>query len=221
MVEFQEQSTSTAILKFLKINGSSEVKAIAAFCGLTTMGVRRHLQKLLADGLLQVRTERRSQGRPTCVYSVTDLGDAQFPRNYAGLADEVLSSLLLLDGKAKIKAVFRKRRLTMLARYQARTKGKGLEKRVHETATVLTENGYMAETEHLGSGCFLLTEHNCAIRDVARCFPVACEEELCFIRNLIGGKVTRVSHVLAGERNCSYRIERSVQQEPVARRKKV
>jgi predicted ArsR family transcriptional regulator len=67
----------------------------------------------------------------------------------------------------------------------------------------------------------LLTEHNCAIRDVARCFPVACEEELCFIRNLIGGKVTRVSHVLAGERNCSYRIERSVQQEPVARRKKV
>jgi predicted ArsR family transcriptional regulator len=57
--------------------------------------------------------------------------------------------------------------------------------------------------------------------DVARCFPVACEEELCFIRNLVGGKVTRVSHVLAGERNCSYRIERSAQQEPAARKKKV
>ena len=110
MVEFQEQSTSAAILKFLKINGSSEVKAIAAFCGLTTMGVRRHLQKLLADGLLQIRTERRPQGRPTYVYSVTDLGDAQFPRDYAGLAAEVLSSVLLLDGKAKIKAVFRKQR---------------------------------------------------------------------------------------------------------------
>lgn len=221
MVEFQEESTRTAILKFLKINGSSEVKAIAEFCGLTTMGVRRHLQKLLSDGLLQVSTERRPQGRPAHVYSVTDLGDAQFPRNYAGLAGEVLSSLLLLDGKAKIKAVFRKRCATMLARYQARTKGKGLEKRVHEAAAVLTECGYMAGTEDLGSGCFLLTEHNCAIRDVARCFPVACEEELFFIRNLIGEKVRRVSHVLAGDRNCSYLIERSAQREPAARRNKV
>lgn len=219
-MDLQEQSTRTAILNFLKINGSSEAKAMAEFCGLTTMAVRQHLLRLLADGLLQVRTERRPQGRPTHVYWLTELGDAQFPRDYAGLASDLLSTLAALDGKAKIKEVFRKRRSEMMTRYRARVKGKDLEERVCETVSILSECGYMAEALPSGSREFLLTEHNCAIRDIAKCFPVACEEELCFIRDVVGAKVTRVTHLLAGDRHCSYLIERNKQPQAGARKKK-
>src|ERR1022692_1841323 len=176
-MDLQEQSTRTAILNFLKINGSSEAKAMAEFCGLTTMAVRQHLLRLLADGLLQVRTERRPQGRPTHVYWLTELGDAQFPRDYAGLASDLLSTLAALDGKAKIKEVFRKRRSEMMTRYRARVKGKDLEERVCETVSILSECGYMAEAVPSGSREFLLTEHNCAIRDIAKCFHVPAHRD--------------------------------------------
>lgn len=207
MVASQEHSTRTTILDFLKTHTDSEVKAIAEFCGLTTVAVRRHLLKLRAGGLVQARTERRAQGRPAALYSLSGLGDAQFPRDYSGFASDVLSALVVLDGEAKIKEVFRKRRRMLTARYTARFKGKSFEDRVHEMAVVLTECGYMAEATTFGAGAYILTEHNCAIPDIAKCFPGACEEELCFVRELVGGEVERVSHRLAGDRHCSYLLK--------------
>ena len=202
-----EQSTRTEILRFLKTNGGEEAKAIAKACGLTTVAVRRHLLNLRAAGLIQGKTERRPKGRPTTVHSLTESGDTEFPRHYERLACDVLSSLRALDGEAKVSQVFQRSRKDMTARYLPRMKGENLEQRVREMATILTECGYMAEATRSGPGHFVLTEHNCAIRDVARCYPVACQEELCLIRKLTGGNVTRISHLLAGSRDCSYLIE--------------
>jgi predicted ArsR family transcriptional regulator len=208
MVESPEQSTRGQIIRFLKTNGGAEPKAIAKACGPTTVAVRRHLLNLRAAGLIQAKTERRPKGRPTTVYSLTELGDAEFPRDYEGLACDVLSSLRVLDGEAKIFQVFRHRRKDMTARYLPRMKGKNLEQRVREVAAILTECGYMADASPTGRDSFLLTERNCAIPRVAKCFPITCEEELCLIRDLVGASVTRVSHMLAGDRTCGYLIQR-------------
>ena len=208
MGELAEQSTRTEILRFLKANGGAEAKAIAKACGPTTVAVRRHLLNLRAAGLIQAKTERRPKGRPTTVYSLTESGDAEFPRDYEGLACDVLSSLRVLDGEAKIFQVFRHRRKDMTARYLPRMKGKNLEQRVREVAAILTECGYMADASPTGRDSFLLTERNCAIPRVAKCFPITCEEELCLIRDLVGASVTRVSHMLAGDRTCGYLIQR-------------
>ena len=208
MWESSEPSTKTDILRFLKTKGGAEAKAIAEVCGLTTMAVRRHLLHLRAAGLIQGKTERRSKGRPATVHSLSELGDAGFQRDYEGLACDVLSSLRALDGEAKIREVFRRRRREMTARYLARMKGKNLEQRVREVADLLTECGYMADVSPAGRGSFLLTEHNCAVPRVAKCFPVTCDEELCLISDLAGASVTRVCHVLSGDRQCSYLIQR-------------
>jgi predicted ArsR family transcriptional regulator len=208
MEESGERSTGRGILRFLKTTVGSEAKAIAGAWGLTTMAVRRHLLNLRAAGLIQARIERRPKGRPTTVYSLTELGDAEFPRDYEGLACDVLSSLRALDGESKIHQVFRRRRKEMTARYLERMKGKDLEQRVREVAVILTECGYMATVSPEAKGSFLLTERNCALPRVAKSFPVTCEEELCLIRDLVGASVTRVNHILAGDRQCSYLIQR-------------
>ena len=206
MAECEEQPTRRGILDFLKTNGASEARVIAESKGLTTMAVRRHLLNLRADGLIQGRIERRPKGRPTALYSLTESGDAEFPKDYAALACDLLSSLVSLNGEAKIKQVFRKRRANLKARYLPRMKGKNLEQRVCETAAILTESGYMADVRPAGSGVFRLTERNCAIPQVAKSFPAVCDEELCFIRDLVGAKVGRVNHMLAGACQCSYLI---------------
>jgi DeoR family suf operon transcriptional repressor len=110
--------------------------------------------------------------------------------------------------EAKVNEVFRHSRKEMTARYLPRMKGKSREKRVREIAAILTECGYMADVTPTERGAFLLTEHNCALPRVAKCFPVTCEEELCFIRDLAGAEVTRSSHMLTGDRRCSYLIQR-------------
>ncbi|MEK7404610.1 MAG: HTH domain-containing protein [Acidobacteriota bacterium] len=203
-----EQSTKADILRFLKTKGAVDAKALAAACGLTTMAVRRHLLELRAAALIQVKTERRPKGRPTTLHSLTELGDAEFPRDYEGLTCDLLSSLRALDGEAKISQVFRHRRKEMAARCMPRMKSKSLEQRLREVAAILTECGYMAEVSKMGRGSFLLTEHNCALPRVAKRFPATCEEELCLIRDLVGANVTRVRHLLAGDRQCSYLIQR-------------
>jgi hypothetical protein len=136
------------------------------------------------------------QGRPTTLYSLTNPGDAQFPRDYAALAMELLPSLNSLTASPKSRR-FSGGAAHLIAGYGNRVRGEDLEKRVREMAAVLTDCGYMAEVEAAGPGCFLLIEHNCAIREAAKCHPVACQEELCLIGRLCGGNVARVSHVLA------------------------
>jgi predicted ArsR family transcriptional regulator len=105
------------------------------------------------------------------LYSLTESGQAQFPRDYEGLATDLLSSVAELDGTDKVTQVLRQRSDHMTARYLSRMKGKNLEKRVREVAAILTEGGYMAEVKPLGRGLFLLTELNCAIPRVAKSFP--------------------------------------------------
>ena len=207
MVQSPDPSTRREILHLIKRKGTADAKAIAECCGLTTTAVRRHLLKLQGEGLIDFKVDHRPTGRPTALYRLTELGDAGFPRDYEGLAREVLSSLRDLDGKAKVRQVFRKRRGEMTARYLRRVKDKNLEKRARETAAILTEGGYMADVTPGTRGCFLLTERNCAIPQIAKCFPAVCEEELYFIRELVGADVTRVSHMLAGACHCSYLIQ--------------
>jgi predicted ArsR family transcriptional regulator len=223
MAAYDEQSTRWDILQFLKRNGCSEAKQIAEHCGLSTMAISRHLAQLKAEQLIAGTVERRPRGRPTAVYVLTDLGDAKFPRDYGGLAREMLTALEASDGENKVNEVFRRRRQDMSADCKKRVRGKGFESRVRETAQILTERGYMAEAEKQQDGSFLLTEYNCAIRDVAQCFPAACHEELHFLEDLTGGNARRRSHLVAGDCNCSYLITRRDGRrpdEPVARQPK-
>jgi predicted ArsR family transcriptional regulator len=178
------------------------------------MAISRHLVQLKAEKLIVAKVERRPRGRPTAVYGLTDLGDAQFPRDYGGLAREMLTALEASDGENKVNEVFRRRRQEMSADCEKRVRGKRFESRVREAARILTERGYMAEVEKQQDGSFLLTEYNCAIRDVAQCFPAACHEELYFLEDLTGGDARRRSHLVAGDCNCSYLITRRAGRHP-------
>ena len=55
-------------------------------------------------------------------------------------------------------------------------------------------------------GCFMVSEHNCAIARVAGAWPTACEHELALFRQLAGldVEVERVAHIQAGDPVCAY-----------------
>ncbi|MGH3281903.1 MAG: helix-turn-helix transcriptional regulator, partial [Trebonia sp.] len=65
--------------------------------GLTPAAIRRHLDNLLAEGMIETRTARsygsRRRGRPAKVFAVTDAGRSAFEHAYDDLAASALRFL--------------------------------------------------------------------------------------------------------------------------------
>ena len=52
-----------------------------------------------------------------------------------------------------------------------------------------------------------LREANCAILGAAAGHPAACRAEIQLFEEVLQARVTRVTHIAAGDRSCTYRIE--------------
>jgi predicted ArsR family transcriptional regulator len=203
------QDTRRKILDLLKKKGPQTVQALGRTLGITSMGVRQQLNALERDGLIQYRVEARGLGRPGYVYMLTGLGDELFPRTYPQFAGSVLETVKLLDGEEGIERIFAKRTDLVQKQYEKRMAGKDLERQVQELAQIRTEEGYMAEWEKVNKDTFLLRENNCAICQIAQQCMQACSYELTlFQRVLPEANVSRESHIIQGDRACTYRIRR-------------
>src|SRR5581483_685827 len=94
----------------------------AAACAITVSGARQHLVALERDGLVAHRDLRDGPGRPRHLYGLTPAGDALFPRNYAGLANELLEYVEDED-PALVQRLFERRAQRRLEAARARMEG--------------------------------------------------------------------------------------------------
>jgi DeoR family suf operon transcriptional repressor len=109
-----------------------------------------------------------------------------------------------------LDSVFARRRERRIQRAQTRLEGKSLAQRVAELARILDEDGYLADHTRIDDSTWLVTEHNCAIFGVAMRYGQACSSEIEFIRAVMPDtEIERISHMVAGEHHCSYRIAAS------------
>ena len=72
--EREMQDTRHRILRLLKLKGPLSADEMSQELKITYMGVRQHLTPLEHDGLIRHHREQRGIGRPTYVYSLTELG---------------------------------------------------------------------------------------------------------------------------------------------------
>ncbi|WP_088103984.1 helix-turn-helix transcriptional regulator [Halalkalibacter urbisdiaboli] len=169
-------STRETILTMLKQRKEQTVSELAKDLGLTEMAVRRHLQGLEVEGLIEARIVRQSMGRPLHKYFLTEQGKESFPRNYGSLTVDFLKDLEELSGQEVITQLFEKRKERLQEKY-IQTMNGTFEERVEALAKIQNENGYMVEVEKQEDGTFRFTEYNCPIAKVAKEYPVACSCE--------------------------------------------
>jgi DeoR family suf operon transcriptional repressor len=198
--------TKRALLNNLKKRGDLSADDLAASLDMTVSGVRQQLSGLQRDGLVAFDEVRSGPGRPRYVYRLTSAADGLYPRAYAEITNELLEYVEDADPEL-LEAIFDKRRGRRIERAQTRMANKAFPQQVQELAKILDEDGYLADYTELDDGTWLVTEHNCAIFGVAMRYGQACSSEIEFIRAvLIKADVERVSHMVAGEHHCSYRI---------------
>lgn len=217
--EVGQDSTRKKILRFIKIKGRPAIAEISHALGITQVAVRRHVLGLQSSGLVRMEMERRPKGRPAALCLLTDLGDSLFPKNYDNFSRELIQCLASLDGEEKVSRLFEEYKNRMVARFAGRMEGKSRKDRVQEAVAILCEQGYMAELHKVNETTFLVVEHNCAIAHIARQYPRACEEELCFLRQLLQADVKRDAHILKGDLECSYLIQFPAKDKPSPKEK--
>jgi len=203
-----------AILVALRDMGASAPDRLATRVGASRPCILQRLRWLESRGSVVRQAVRHGVGRPRHLYDVTAAAQRSLPANYDGLATTLLESIAEVGGDELVEAVFQARRRILGERIRARfAQALGpaptLAARVQELAVVQDESGYLCRSTLLDGidGPLELREANCAILGAAAGHPAACRAEIQLFEEILQARVTRVTHIAAGDRSCTYRIE--------------
>ena len=206
-------STKRNILQALLRHGQAAARQLAQDLKLSTQAIRRHLNELEADGLIEHQAVQQGMGRPQHLYQLSSAGrDRLSPQKYSEFAVGFLDTLAETVGKEQVSKVLEKQWQRKASEYRDRL-GKGnLKQRISKLVQLRQEEGYMAElhqTSPKHKQEYILVEHNCAISDVAESYPSICGHELeMFAAVLPDCIVQRTQWINDGEHRCGYSIEK-------------
>lgn len=200
-------STRLEILMMLRKQGQMSANELASQLEITDMAVRRHLQTLEKDHLIQAKLVRQAMGRPTYAYSLTEQAETMFPKNYVDITLDLLQDIEELQGKGMVKQLFDRREARLSQSYQEQMVGDTLDERVKELAHIQDSKGYMVEWEKdEQTGDYYLTEYNCPIHMVAHQYTQACQSELTLFRNVLEAEIEQLECKAKGGKRCVYLI---------------
>ena len=185
-------------------------KELGARFGLTANAFRRHLKELGDAGLVRFRREVRGVGGPEYAYSLTDQGEQLFSRTYAGPLADALEVVRAEQGSKGVVRIFHRRWEVLADAAKPVLATMPFAERARAVAAMLTDNGYMAESESAPPHAVLIRAHNCALREIAQQFPEVCSAEMAFIEDVLGTAIERRSHMMHGCTSCEYAAHEAV-----------
>jgi predicted ArsR family transcriptional regulator len=210
-----KDGTRDAVARLVLERGPQTAAALARRLELSPAAIRRHLDALVADGLLTESRPRplphRGRGRPARVYALTDAGRAAFPHAYDDLATTALRYLRDSGGEDAVVA-FAEHRADSLARSLETnvTKRSGPVARADALADALSANGYASTTETVGNASGVqgvqICQHHCPVAHVAAEFPQLCEAETRAFERVLGTYVQRLATIAHGDGVCTTHV---------------
>ncbi len=222
-----ELKTREVIARSILENGPSTALALAERLGITPAGIRRHLDALLDDGIIEAREPRSAanvgRGRPSKVFVMTDKGRTSFEHSYDDLAISALRFIAQEEspnnGVRSVSAFARARADEMERKFRSSTslkKGKSSDTSgslsgpvsVDALADFLTGEGYAANAHNVPIG-IELCQHHCPIAHVAAEFPQLCEMETEVFAKILGTHVQRLATIAHGDGVCTTVIPKS------------
>ena len=202
--------TRDAVARSILENGPSTAAVLSEKLGFTPAGIRRHLDALVADGVLEAREPHaalvRGRGRPSKVFVMTDNGREKFEHSYDDLAVAALKFMSAQVGEQSIKAFADSRADDIIKKASI-----SMAKRSHKSdalATFLSDQGYAASVAVKTHG-EEICQHHCPIAHVAAEFPQLCEAETRAFSELLGTHVQRLATIAHGDGVCTTFIPQS------------
>ncbi|MER7621301.1 MULTISPECIES: transcriptional regulator [unclassified Streptomyces] len=203
----RERSTRNRVARSILDHGPSTVADLAERLGLTQAAVRRHLDALVAEKVVEPREKRvygtRARGRPAKVFALTDCGRDAFDQSYDSLAVEALRWIERnAGGEAAVAAFARDRIEAQAESYREAVESAPPERRTEALAKALTADGYAATARNAPVG-EQLCQHHCPVAHVAEQYPQLCEAETEIFSRLLGTHVQRLATIAHGDGVCT------------------
>ena len=206
------ESTRDAILRLLAEQGQRSAGDLADELGLSAGSVRRHVDILLADGLLEAELARQPRGRPVTRYSLSDEGEERSAApSYARLLERIYPALAGLEaadvagggGADVLDRVFDRVAEEVAEEHRGRVTAAELGERVRQVTAALSDEGILhdaAEEEDL----FRLQNLGCPYRLAAAGTHAACVADRRAIELLLDAPVEQLRTVAQGAPVCEY-----------------
>jgi predicted ArsR family transcriptional regulator len=214
--------TRDRVAQLLFERGAATAAELGAQLGLSPAAIRKHLDAMLADRLVEARESRsagpRGRGRPAKTFVLTAAARVGFPHFYDGIATAALRWIFQHGGPQAVSDFAAAQVSPLEERCRAALLEAGDEPlaRAEALAEALTAEGYAASATTIASGG-QLCQHHCPVAHVAAEFPQLCDAETAVISRLIGTHVQRLATIAHGDGVCTTHIPgpaRTPQQKP-------
>ncbi len=195
--------TRERVLELVIQQREARVENLAEGLGITTAAVRRHLDNLRADGLVDIKQVRQATGRPYYAYHATEAATGALPAAYADLLERMLQSLSEQDGvKAKVIAGIAE---SLAARHRGKVPNQMVDPA--ELAQMVTESlraEGILDSWHAESDGFHLMNGACPYPKAAEMSQLPCDSDRKAIELLLGFDVDQVHRIVDGAACCEY-----------------
>ncbi|MGK5499571.1 helix-turn-helix transcriptional regulator [Streptomyces sp. URMC 125] len=218
----EHHGTRNRVARSILDHGPSTAAELAQRLELTQAAVRRHLDALVAEGVVEPRENRvhgtRGRGRPARAFALTDRGRGAFDQAYDQLAVDAMRWIAQAagggeKGRAAVADFARARVAAQTERYRAELERAAPEDRARVLAEALSRDGYAATARSAPAsaggapgrnpGGEQLCQHHCPVAHVAEQFPQLCEAETEVFSRLLGTHVQRLATIAHGDGVCT------------------
>lgn len=215
------ERTRDEVVHILHDRGPSSVAEVAEAIGVSPGSVRRHMDIMIAEGLVEMRLERQPRGRPVTRYFLSEAGEERSAAaHYARLLDRLYPALTRLpaaavsgqDGVWVLEQVFNGVAEDIARSYASRINANNLDDRVAQVADVLRAEGILNDVVDEGER-IRLRNIGCPYRSTAEGTHAACAADRRTIELLLGKSVEQVATIVEGSPTCEYLVARIQQEE--------
>jgi predicted ArsR family transcriptional regulator len=207
------RSTRQHILQIIQRSRTETVAGLARELGLAATTVRRHLDILQRDGMVQFGEVRKKSGRPEYAFSLTERGHESMPKSYDVLLSGILRELAGFDsreiaGKSGAEAL--DAALTRLGRSTAlRYLKTDTGNRAATAARAMREMEFEPQVQDGPAGT-RISLSNCPFRSAALSHDAVCSYDSAMLEAILGRPVTRERCISRGHDCCEYFAEAEI-----------
>ncbi|MDQ0855381.1 putative ArsR family transcriptional regulator [Arthrobacter sp. V4I6] len=212
-----DERTRDRVLNAVLEHGPISAAELGDLLGFTPAAVRRHLDHLSRDGVIEVkRVARAGAGRPARRYVLSSQGQSSLGNDYLDIAKIALRRLGEMAGPEAVRQFAVERFGEMERRYapDVEQAGPDITARAQVLSELLGRDGFVASAASIEAKAPLpaalssvqLCQGHCPIQQLAAEFPVFCEVETEVFSRLVGVDVRRLSTLARGGHVCTTHI---------------
>jgi len=210
-----DERTRDRVLTAVLEHGPISAAQMGKMLNLTPAAVRRHLDTLSRQGVIEVKLISNSAsgaGRPARRYVVSKEGQSRIGEDYLEIAKLALTQIGENLGEVGIEEFAQRRFATMEAKYQplVDAAGPAIADRSKALAAALNADSFVATSNSLNPNSAMAAEQlcqgHCPIQELASTFPQFCDAETEVFSRLLGVDVRRLSTLASGGHVCTTHV---------------